>query len=91
MASRTQCYPHHAFVFILQVKHKAFNDFRGGKANDQFCGTRAASGSCRSHTQRQKTWRPACVAAEQFELDLNTAKTLGRTTDLLARADEMIE
>jgi hypothetical protein len=34
------------------VKHKAFNNFRAGEANDQFCGTRAASGSCRSaHAQ----------------------------------------
>jgi hypothetical protein len=43
MASRAQCYLRHALVFILHVKHKAFNDFRVGKANDQSCGTRAAA------------------------------------------------
>ena len=39
MASRTQSYLRYAFVFILHVKHKAFNNFRAGEANDQFCGT----------------------------------------------------
>jgi hypothetical protein len=32
MASRAQGYLRYAFIFILHVKYKAFNDFRVGEA-----------------------------------------------------------